>query len=216
MNHRLRMSHMDHSRSHDGDVLDLRQKLRGVPALAPDTSPDALLVAVARGDRDAFTVFYDQLIGRIYGVVRSVVRDPAQSEEVAQDVMLELWRIAPRYEPAMGKATTWALTIAHRRAVDRVRSAQASRERETRHVEMTPVESAPDAATSVEIQLDRERVQRALTELTPTQRESVELAYFGGHSHSEVAALLNLPLGTVKTRIRDGLIRLRDRLEVST
>jgi len=206
---------MDQLRSHDGDVLDLRQRLRGVPALAADTSPDALLVAIARGDREAFTLFYDQVIGRVYGVVRSVVRDPAQSEEVAQDVMLELWRVAPRYEPAMGKATTWTLTIAHRRAVDRVRSAQASRERDTRHVEMSPVEPAPDAAASVEIQLDRERVHRALAELTPSQRESVELAYFGGHSHSEVAALLGLPLGTVKTRIRDGLIRLRDRLEVT-
>ena len=159
---------------------------------------------------------YDLVVSRVFGVIRSVVRDPAQSEEVTQEVMLELWRTAPRYDRSLGAATTWALTIAHRRAVDRVRSEQASREREERHAQHHPVEPEADTGSVVVDLIDRERVRRAMDELTDTQRESIELAYFGGHSHSEVAALLDLPLGTVKTRIRDGLIRLRDRMEVTS
>lgn len=120
----------------------------------------------------------------------------------------------------MGRARTWALTIAHRRAVDKVRSEQASRERDTRHVQANPEVAQPDVATAVEsavgADLDRDRVRVALAELTAAQRDCIELAFFGGHTHTEVAALLGLPLGTVKTRIRDGLIRLRDRLEVET
>ena len=129
--------------------------------------------------------------------------------------MLELWRTAPRYQRSMGRAVTWSLTIAHRRAVDRVRSEQASRDREQRHHEANPEVAVADVSVAVEDGFDRARVrQGAVDELTPAQRESIELAFYAGHSHSEVAALLDLPLGTVKTRIRDGLIRLRDRLEV--
>jgi len=175
---------------------------------------DQLLSQVAKGDEEAFAQFYDLVIARVFGLVRSVLRDPARSEEVTQEVMLELWRSAPRYQPSLGSATTWALTIAHRRAVDRVRSEQASRDRDDRHARNNPEGTAADTESVVIDLLDRERVVRALGELTEPQRESIELAFFGGHSHSEVAALLDLPLGTVKTRIRDGLVRLRDRLEV--
>jgi RNA polymerase sigma-70 factor (ECF subfamily) len=192
----------------DSEVVDLlNRRSRGV-------NGDALLVAAAKGDESAFAEFYDLVAGRVYGIVRSVVRDPARSEEVTQEVMLELWRTAPRYQRGLGSATTWALTIAHRRAVDRVRSEQASRDREQRVASASTEVPVPDTGSVVVDKLDRERVRRALGELTDTQRESIELAYFGGHSHSEVAALLELPLGTVKTRIRDGLVRLRDRLEV--
>jgi len=194
----------------DAEVVDLLGRRTSAAAV----SPDELLGLAARGDRDAFAKFYDVIVGRIFGIVRSVVRDPARSEEVTQDVMLEIWRTASRFDRSMGSATTWSLTIAHRRAVDKVRSEQSSRERDTRHVQQNPETPTPDAATVVVDQLDRERVIRALSELTETQRESIELAFFGGHSHSEVAVLLDLPLGTVKTRIRDGMIRLRDRLEV--
>lgn len=176
---------------------------------------DALLSKAARGDEAAFASFYDHVIARVFGTVRSVVRDPAVSEEVTQEVMLELWRTAPRFDPEVGSAVTWSLTVAHRRAVDRVRSEQARRDREERDARRTPVSPEPDAGNVVVDLLDRERVSRALAELTDTQRQSIELAFYGGHSHSEVAALLDLPLGTVKTRIRDGLIRLRDRLEVT-
>ena len=157
-----------------------------------------------------------QPVERVFGIVRSILRDPARSEEVTQEVMLELWRTAPRYERRLGAATSWALTIAHRRAVDRVRSEQASRNRDERHALEHAGATAPDTGAVVVDLLDRERVANALGELTEPQRESIELAYFGGHSHSEVAALLDLPLGTVKTRIRDGLVRLRDRLEVTS
>lgn len=181
---------------------------------APDA--DALLVRSARGDEAAFAAFYDVLIDRIFGLVRSVLRDPARSEEVTQEVMLELWRTAPKYSPERGSASGWALTIAHRRAVDRVRSETAARERDHRVAVRDAAPDAPDVGELVDASLERERVRRALGELTGPQRESIELAFFGGYSHSEVAATLGLPLGTVKTRIRDGLIRLRDRLEVTS
>lgn len=196
--------------SKDQEVIDLlTRRGRSLPQSADD-----LLVKVAKGDQEAYAELYEILVERVFGVIRSILRDPARSEEVTQEVMLELWRTAPRYERRLGTATTWALTIAHRRAVDRVRSEQASRNRDDRHALDTAGLNAPDTAGVVIDLLDRERVVKALGELTDPQRESIELAYFGGHSHSEVAALLDLPLGTVKTRIRDGLVRLRDRLEV--
>lgn len=178
--------------------------------------PDDLLVRAARGEEEAFAAFYDLMVDRVFGLIRSVLRDPARSEEVTQEVMLELWRTAPRFTATRGSAATWALTIAHRRAVDRVRSEVASRDRDHRFAVRDAVPYAPDVAVLVEDRLDRERVNRAMQELTASQRESVELAFSGGYSHSEVAAMLDLPLGTVKTRIRDGLIRLRDRLEVTS
>jgi len=201
---------MDPAAGRDGRVIDIRgHGTQGRPA-----STDELLVLVARGDRDAFAAFHDQVVDRVFGIVRSVLRDPAMSEEVTQEIMLELWRTAPRYERSLGPASTWACTIAHRRAVDKVRAEEASRRRDTRHVRENPVGPAVDVASVVERRFEQRRVRAALAELTDSQRESIELAYFGGHSHSEVAALLGLPLGTVKTRIRDGLIRLRDRLDV--
>ena len=180
------------------------------------SDPGDLLDRAACGDEQAFAAFYDLVVDRVFGLIRSVLRDPARSEEVTQEVMLELWRTAPRFTASRGSATTWALTIAHRRAVDRVRSEVASRDRDHRVAVRDTVAEAPDVAVLVEDRLDRERVNRAMQELTEPQRESVELAFYGGYSHREVAAMLDLPLGTVKTRIRDGLIRLRDRLEVTT
>ena len=205
---------MDARVGKDQEVVDLLSRRARSEARSEALGADDFLAAAAKGDEAAFAQFYDLVITRVFGIIRSVLRDPARSEEVTQEVMLELWRTAPRYERSIGSATTWALTIAHRRAVDRVRSEQASRDREIRHVEQNPEVDAPDTSTVVIDLLDRERVVRALDELTDSQRESIELAFFGGHSHSEVAALLELPLGTVKTRIRDGLVRLRDRLEV--
>ena len=146
------------------------------------------------------------------GIVRRVLRDPAQSEEVMQEVLLEVWRTAARFDPAVGSATAWIMTVAHRRAVDRVRSEQRAAERELRAA--TASIAYDDVSETVEITLDQERVRRCLNGLTELQRESVTLAYYGGYSYREVAQLLGVAVGTVKTRMRDGLIRLRDCLEV--
>jgi RNA polymerase sigma-70 factor (ECF subfamily) len=168
---------------------------------------------VARGDQDAFEQLYDRLAGPAYGVIRRVLRDPSQSEEVTQEVLLEVWRTAARFDPAMGGAATWVMTIAHRRAIDRVRSSAAATEREQK---TAPVNSLRDeVADEVEASLDRERVRRCLEGLTEVQRESITLAYYGGYSYRQVAELLSVTLGAIKTRIRDGLIRMRDCLGVS-
>jgi len=141
-----------------------------------------------------------------------VVRDPSQAEEVAQEVFVELWRLAARFDGTKGNAKTWAATLAHRRAIDRVRSEQASRVRHDRDANQTIREEGDVVAAQVESSFDQVRVRRALLQLSEMQREAVELAYFGGHTYREVAVLLNVAEGTVKSRIRDGMIRLRDEL----
>lgn len=179
--------------------------------------PDAeqLLHRVAKGDEAAFTELYDLLAAPIFGVVRRVVRDQAQSEEVTQEVLVELWRTAARYDPAKGNASTWAMTIAHRRAVDRVRSAQARSDREQRAAQQAVQRDFDTVSEQVAVRLEREQVRRCLSGLTDLQREAVLLAYYGGRTYPEVAELLRTPLSTIKTRMRDGLIRLRDCLGVT-
>ena len=167
-----------------------------------------LLTRVARGDQAAFEAVYDQLAGPVYGLARKVLRDPAQSEEIAQEVLLEVWRTASRFDPAKGSAVAWVMTIAHRRAVDRVRSENATSLREQK-VLPGPV-TGDDVAELVETALDRQRVRRCLGTLTTVQAEAIKLAYYGGYTYAQTAELLGVALGTVKTRIRDGLIRLRD------
>lgn len=177
--------------------------------------PAALLRLTARGDTDAFARLYDITAPTVHGIIRRVLRNPAQAEEVTQEVFVEIWRTAARFDPTRAAGLTWMVTIAHRRAVDRVRSeeSQSSRIEKWGVQAQATSTSAPDAVVdTVTDEMDRTRVKHALHLLTPAQRESVEMAFYSGYTHAEIATVLGLPLGTVKTRIRDGLIRLRDAL----
>ncbi|RLV47524.1 sigma-70 family RNA polymerase sigma factor [Nocardioides mangrovicus] len=172
----------------------------------------ALIQRSGRGDERAFAALYDAVVRRLHGLVLRVVRDPAQAEEVTQEAMVEVWRQSARYDPALGSPLSWLMTIAHRRAVDRVRSAEASSRRDTTYHQQNQSIDHDATAEAVAQNLEGHRVRQALASLTDTQRGALELAYFGGYTHTEVANLLDIPLGTAKTRIRDGLIRLRDTL----
>ena len=178
------------------------------PALA------ALLRASARGDEAAFSQLYDATSSRVFGLVLRVVRDRAQAEEVSQEVYLQVWRTAGRYDESKGSALSWLMTLAHRRAVDRVRAAEAAGRQDTAYHQNSHQIDHDATAEAAEASMEARRVRTALAELTAVQREALELAYFGGYTHTEVAAQLDLPVGTAKTRIRDGLIRLRDAMGV--
>jgi RNA polymerase sigma-70 factor (ECF subfamily) len=182
------------------------------PATGADLAD--LLRRSARGDEDAFAALYDATSRRLFGLVLRIVRDHAMSEEVTQEVYLDVWRHCARFDPQRGSALSWLMTIAHRTAVDRVRASEASRRRDDAHATATQEVEFDTTAETAQAFLEAQRVRRALTTLTDAQRSAVELAYLGGYTHTEVARLLDLPLGTAKTRIRDGLIRLRDTLGV--
>ncbi|MDQ0408164.1 sigma-70 family RNA polymerase sigma factor [Streptomyces sp. NPDC000349] len=183
----------------------------------PSSQPDLqqLIREVALGDQEAFAAVYDAMAGSVLGVARAVLRDQAQSEEVAQEVLVEVWRTAPRYRPERGTVVNWILTLAHRRAVDRVRSVEAAAARDHRAALLDRTPEFDEVTEQVEARLEREQVRRCLRTLTEIQRQSVTLAYYRGLTYRQVAEALALPLGTVKTRLRDGLVRLRDCLGVS-
>ena len=171
-----------------------------------------LLGACSLGSETAFAKLYDATAARLFGLVHRTVRDKAQAEEVTQDAYLDIWRNSARFDPDRGSAMSWLMTIGHRKAVDRVRSAEAARRRDTAYEAREQATPFDQTAEDAHRNLDGQRVRRALDTLTETQRSALELAYFGGYTHREVAVMLDLPLGTAKTRIRDGLIRLRDTL----
>ena len=173
-----------------------------------------LLDRSARGHEVAFAELYDLTSGRIYGVVLKVLRSPDLAAEVTQEVYVEIWRQASRFSAERGNVMAWMATIAHRRAVDRVRSAVSETRRDTDWGRLDADTPHDQVWDTLEHRLDTERVRKGMDSLTVVQREAVTLAYFGGYTHREVAGLLKLPLGTVKTRIRDGLIGLRDALGV--
>ncbi len=174
-----------------------------------------LLERMASGDQAAFGRLYDMLSPRVFGLILRVLVDRAQSEEVLQEVFLEVWQSAPRFAAKKGQGRAWVLTIAHRRAVDRVRSSQASSDRDTR-VGLRDLDVAHDGvAEQVELRIESERVAAALGTLPEVQKEAITLAYYGGYSQSEIAALVGAPLGTIKTRMRDGLSRLRAEMGVA-
>jgi RNA polymerase sigma-70 factor (ECF subfamily) len=185
---------------------------------AAEPSPQAVLADLlrlsGRGDEAAFAELYDATAARAFGMAMRVVRDPAQAEEVAQEAFLEIWRTAGRFDVNKGSAVSWILTIVHRKAVDRVRSAEASSRRDTNYQQQTIDTEHDSTAEAAQASMEARRVRQAMQSLTEVQREALELAYFKGYTHTEVAAMLDLPVGTAKTRIRDGLIRLRDTMGV--
>jgi RNA polymerase sigma-70 factor, ECF subfamily len=180
---------------------------------------DALLRRVARGDSAAFATVYDLTKTRVYGLVMRVLRDPGYSEETTQEVYLEVWRTASAYDAAKGSALAWLLTMAHRRAVDRVRAEQAGSQRESRYGAATavPVSAVPHdpVADSAIARDERRRVTECLNALTETQRQCIELAYYDGLTYSEVSRRLAANLSTIKSRIRDALRGLRNCLDVA-
>ena len=175
-----------------------------------------LVHSSARGDQDAFAELYDRTSGRVYGIVWRVLRAPDHAAEVTQEVYTEVWRQAARFDSTKGSALAWIATMAHRRAVDRVRSVTREVARDEHYAVSSTGREVDHVWEGVEQRLEAQRVRKGLESLTPIQREALTLAYFGGFTQTEIAERLKLPLGTVKTRVRDGLIRLRDVLGVET
>ncbi len=176
---------------------------------------DAQLLRAAEGDRDAFARVYDALTVPVMGLVCRILRDADQAAEVTQDVMVEVWRTAGRFRPELGSARAWVLVLAHRRAVDRVRSVRARGEREEKAALLDRTTPFDEVAAEVEERDEHAQVRRCLSALTEVQREAVLLAFYQGMTYREVARSLESPEGTVKSRLRDGLQRLRECLEAS-
>ena len=178
------------------------------------TTPDheleaALVERVAAGDRAAFSQLYDRMQPRVLGLAMRIIRDISHAEEVSQEVFLEVWQLAGNFDAEKGSAISWILRKAHSRAIDRVRSSQTGRARDLRIGVRDLAETSSDVLETVALKINSEKVSRALGTLPVTQREAVSLAHLGGYSHSEVSQMLQVPIGTVKTRIRAGIDRLR-------
>lgn len=183
------------------------------PPIGAPNSDDDLMQLVADGNHEAFAALYDRISGRVLGLVQRVLIDPAQSQEVAQDVFLEVWQQASRFDRARGKAAAWILTIAHRRAIDRVRSSQTSRDRDYAVGIRDYEPSIDDVAESTEVRIEHQRVVDAMSRLTAAQRNTLELTYFQGLTTSEAARVAGVPLGTMKSRLHYSLIALRTQLK---
>jgi RNA polymerase sigma-70 factor (ECF subfamily) len=181
--------------------------------VAPDEND--LLLRVARGDEAAFAALYDTLGSAVYGLARRVIRDPARAEEVAQEVFLQVWQTAARFDPERGRAKSWVLTLAHRRAVDAVRRDQSATNRE-RSYDWTAGPDHDVVEETVSLKLEHEQVRRCMEGLTELQHEAITLAYFQGYTYAETAEVLGANTSTIKTRMRDGLVRLRDCMGVES
>ncbi len=176
-------------------------------------SAEDLLVAAARGDEPAFSLLVGRIRPQVLRVAQGIVRDPSMAEEVTQEVLTEIWVKADRFDPERGNVGGWISTLARRRAVDRVRSEQASRNRDDRVARRDQERDVDVVAEEVEIRLEHWQVRQALAELSERQREAIELAYFSGYTYRDVARVLGIPEGTAKSRLRDGLARLRESLD---
>ena len=175
---------------------------------------DALLRQVARRDADAFAGFYDHTRARVYGLIIRVLRDSGYSEETTQEVYLEVWRTADAYDSAKGSALSWLMTMAHRRAIDRVRAEQAATARESRYGAAAVDRSSDVVAESAIAADERRRVAQCIDGLTDVQRQCIEMAYYGGLTYAEVSQRLSANLSTIKSRMRDALRGLRNCLGV--
>ena len=194
-----------------GDTPERRHRWHHDPIVTPPRDLLALMERVQLGDEAAFAMLYDELAASVFGVIKRVLRDSAMSEEVAQEVFVELWRTATRFDASQANVQTWALTIARRRAVDRVRTEQSQRNR-TAALAMEPADTVPETDATVVASLELSRLLKAMASLPLDQRTVIELAFLHGHSHGAIADRLGLPLGTVKGRVRGGLQRLRGTL----
>lgn len=174
------------------------------------TDLDALLRRVARRDVDAFAELYDHTRSRVFGLVTRVVRDPGYSEETTQEIYLQVWRSADGYDPAAGSPMAWLMTLAHRRAVDRVRTEQAATQRESRYGASTVEPPVDHVADSVITEDERRRVTDCLSSLTDAQRECIHLAYYEGLTYRQVSQRLTANLATIKSRMRDAIRGLRN------
>jgi RNA polymerase sigma factor (sigma-70 family) len=184
-----------------------------VPVRARDLahlSDEALVALVSRSDESALAELYDRIGGTAYGLAYRVLRDEALAEDAVQEAFLALWRSAGSFVPERAKASTWILTLVHRRAVDVVRREQRRR---TEPLEAAPEPAEGSAEEAAWLRLDRERVQAAVAQLPDQQREAIELAYYGGYTQSELADRLGQPVGTIKSRMFAGLARLRELLD---
>ncbi|MFJ4285444.1 ECF RNA polymerase sigma factor SigK [Paenarthrobacter nicotinovorans] len=179
----------------------------------PEMSLIELLQATGQGSEQAFTNFYQRTSHRAFGLVRRVVLDTSLAEEVVQEVFIAVWRDAATYDPAKGSPTTWLLTIAHRKAVDKVRSHQSSNSRYARWAAASWTRPYDEITTSILDRMEKLQLVDSLAALSPVQREAIVLAYFGSLTYREVAERLSKPLPTIKSRIRDGLNQLREQLE---
>ncbi|MGW4051779.1 ECF RNA polymerase sigma factor SigK [Streptomyces sp. NPDC004779] len=182
----------------------------------PHAHVDTLLLRAAEGDREAFAGVYDALAQTVMGLACRILRDASQAEEVTQDVMIEVWRTADRFRPDRGTAKAWVLTLTHRRAVDRVRTVQAGRDREVRAGMLSPDREVDQVVEAVEDSEERRRVYHCLETLERLHRVPLVLAYYQGMTYLEVARSLSTPEGTVKSRMRKGLEKLRACLEAGS
>lgn len=171
-----------------------------------------LLHLVGTGDQHALAQVYDLVAPRVFGLALRVVRDRALAEEVTQEVFLQVWRQAGEVDPGRGSPLGWLMTLTHRRAVDRVRSEQAQSDRLRRYEDQQTTPAYDSTEEEVVRRVEAQRLHQALALLGEPHRTTVELAYFGGLTHREVASRLDIPLGTAKTRIRDGLRKLKSQL----
>lgn len=203
------------------EVMDTPNAPNPEAAAPPATSADvnrrlgALLEQIAQGDQAAFAEFYQLTSRRVYGMARRVLIDTELSEDTTQEVFLQVWQNASKFNPDAGSPLAWLMTISHRRAVDKVRSSQSSTDREAKYGASSQEIDHDSVSDEVGSRLEAEAVVRCLETLTDTQQESVRLAYYGGLTYREVAERLNAAVPTIKSRIRDGLIRLKTCLGVS-